>query len=62
MNHTIFVTKFGSEGKDGFDILDAWIRDKSEEHWRSDTNDSLSPKSVDVYRRFGVLPIGDTAN
>ena len=62
VNHFIYLTSLRARGVNGFRVLDEWIRDKSEDHWKTSTNDPLCPKLVDIYRRFGVLPIGDTAS
>jgi len=62
VNHFVFVTGFGDGKRNGFDILDKWIEETSEEHWKTCTSDELNPKIVDLYRKFGVLPVGDTAN
>jgi alpha-galactosidase len=63
VNHFLWLTSFRSQGRDAFPLLDAWVKEKSEEHWRtSGASDYEGPKPFDLYARFGAFPIGDTAN
>ena len=65
VNHFVFLTDFYYEGQDAFPILDRWISEKSGDFWASKEypgGHALSPKAVDIYRTFGVLPIGDTSH
>jgi len=62
VNHFVFLSEFYYKGENAFPILDRWIEEKSEEYWKTNTYDALNPKLVDIYKRFGVLPIGDTAS
>ena len=63
VNHTVFLTHAYHDGQDVFPLLDAWIENRSG-RLLGDLRPSnyLGPVPVDVYKRFGVFPIGDTCN
>lgn len=61
VNHFVWLTQFNYKGKNAFPILNEWIKNKSEEYWKTcRKSDYMGPKPVDLYKRFGVFPIGDT--
>lgn len=61
VNHFIWLTKFIYDGQDGYKLIDKWIEEKFEEYCKvPDYNDGKGKKAIDVYRRFGIFPIGDT--
>ncbi|MGQ9596274.1 MAG: family 4 glycosyl hydrolase [Thermoproteota archaeon] len=61
VNHFIWLTGFTYDGKNAFPLLDEWIARRSEKYWEKiGPSSDLGPKAVDLYRRFGVFPIGDT--
>jgi alpha-galactosidase len=63
INHFIWLTKFTYQGRDAYPRLDAWIESEAEDYWASDKcgiSDHQGRKAVDVYRRLGLYPIGDT--
>jgi len=67
LNHLIWLTKFKVNEEDGYQFLDEWIKSKSEVYWKkwweiaSDPFDiDLSPAAIDMYKHYGLLPIGDT--
>lgn len=63
VNHFVWMNKFFYEGKDAFPLVDEWIEKHSEEYFQTcGYSDGLGPKMVDLYKRYGVLPIGDTGN
>jgi alpha-galactosidase len=63
VNHTVFLTHAYHDGHDVFPLLDAWIEREAPSYWETcPPSDYLGPVPVDVYRRFGVFPIGDTCN
>ena len=62
VNHFVWLNRFHYEGRDAFPILDKWIEEKSEAYWALEKNPVIRKKSVDVYKHFGVFPIGDTAS
>lgn len=61
VNHFVWLNRFTYDGRDGKPLIEAWVRDRAEEYFRhiGPSND-FSPKIIDLYRRFGLMPIGDT--
>ena len=66
-NHVIWLTKFKYDGRDGYELIDKWIEEKAEEYWKrwsvenlNPFNQQLSPAAVDMYKTYGLFPIGDT--
>lgn len=61
VNHGIWLNRFKYKGKDGYFLLDKWIEEKAF-NWKS--NDpwdvQLSPAAIDMYKFYGMIPIGDT--
>jgi alpha-galactosidase len=63
VNHTVFLTHAYHDGQDVFPLIDAWIENEAPSYWETcPPSDYLGPVAVDLYRRFGVFPIGDTCN
>ena len=63
VNHFVWLNEFTYKGENAFPILDKWIEEKSEEYFaQCKKSDYLGPKPVDLYKRYGVFPIGDTAS
>ena len=63
VNHFIWLTQFYHDGQDAMPLIDRWIKEKAPEYWKTcHPSSSLGPKAVDLYRRFGAWPIGDTGN
>lgn len=69
VNHFVFMNSFYYKGEDGFPLLDKWLaegkhmellRSADPHTWRRYSK--LGPKAEDMYRRYGVYPIGDTAS
>ena len=61
LNHFIWLTKCYHNDKDVFPLLDRWIDKKSAEYWDTDwMPGEINPNAVDLYKRFGAFPIGDT--
>jgi alpha-galactosidase len=64
VNHSIWMTQFRYRGQDAYPLIDAWIANEAEAYWAqpvsrfSDTQ--MSRAAVDMYRMFGLFPIGDT--
>jgi len=65
-NHCIWLTRFRdkNDGKDLYPVIDEWIKNKSQEFWKTTElglwQETLSPASVDMYKMYGLYPIGDT--
>ncbi|MCE5188787.1 MAG: hypothetical protein LLF75_06355 [Eubacteriales bacterium] len=68
-NHHVYLTDFRYKGMDAYPLIDKWIAEKSEDYWKGvEYNtpgplkfapDSLSPGTIDAYKYYGLLPIGD---
>ncbi|PMQ01224.1 MAG: alpha-glucosidase/alpha-galactosidase [Dictyoglomus sp. NZ13-RE01] len=66
-NHCIFLTKFLYKGENAYPLIDEWIEKKAPELWNSYDYmispweyTQLSPASVEMYKLYGLFPIGDT--
>ncbi|MCX8171455.1 MAG: alpha-glucosidase/alpha-galactosidase, partial [Candidatus Bathyarchaeota archaeon] len=66
-NHVIWMTKFTYKGEDAYPLLDEWIAKKAEKYWRVWRREQrnpfaiqMSPAAVDMYKRYGLFPVGDT--
>lgn len=63
VNHFIWLTEFRYKGQDAFKILDRWVEAQSASYFEHcDYCDDMGPKAIDLYRKFGAFPIGDTGN
>jgi len=61
VNHFIWLTHFYHKGEDAYPLLDDWIEKDAPKYWaKCPPSDGLGPKAVDLYKKFGVFPIGDT--
>lgn len=62
VNHFVWLVDFRYRGENAFPLIDQWIKERAEEYWNTcGVSNSLGPKVVDLYERFKVFPIGDTA-
>ncbi|MEM2342067.1 MAG: alpha-glucosidase/alpha-galactosidase [Candidatus Bathyarchaeia archaeon] len=67
-NHCIWLTHFLYRGKNAYPLIDEWIEKKAPTYWRSEMylrgapwmTEQLSPAAVEMYRLYGLFPIGDT--
>ncbi len=63
VNHFVWLTHFYHKGEDVFPLLDRWIASQAPRYREAGKiARGLSPKTIDLYRRFGAVPIGDTAS
>ena len=61
VNHQVWLTHAYYKGESIFPLLDAWIEREAPAYWQTcPASDELGPKAIDLYRRFGAFPIGDT--
>lgn len=61
VNHFIWLTRFEYKGEDAYPLLDKWIEKDAPKYWKTcPPSSDLGPKAVDLYKKFGVFPIGDT--
>jgi alpha-galactosidase len=62
VNHFVWLTQLRYAGEDAMPLLDKWVADEAAAFWQStDRHGELNPKKVDLYKRMGAFPIGDTA-
>lgn len=61
VNHAIWMNRFFYDGKDAYPLLDDWI-EKHAKDWkpRSPWDVDFSPAAIDMYKFYGMYPIGDT--
>ncbi len=65
-NHCIWLTRFRDKnsGADLYPVIDDWVGNKAPEFWRTTElglwQETLSPASADMYKMYGLYPIGDT--
>ncbi|MHB0856946.1 MAG: family 4 glycosyl hydrolase [Anaerolineae bacterium] len=59
VNHFVWLTKCFHQGQDVFPILDRYLEERA---GSENPYGDLEPVRVDLYRRFGVFPIGDTGS
>jgi len=61
VNHFVWLTHFYHKGENAYPLLDEWIEKGAPKYWEKiPPSSGLGPKAVDLYKRFGVFPIGDT--
>jgi len=61
VNHFVWLTHFYYKGEDALPLVDEWIEKEAPNYWETcRPSGGLGPKAVDLYKRFGVFPIGDT--
>lgn len=64
-NHIVWLTEFRVDGHDGYPLLDTWIAQDAEHYWQHWTpqysETQMSPAAIDMYQRYGLLPIGDAS-
>jgi alpha-galactosidase len=62
VNHFVWLTALEHEGRDALPLIDRWVAEQAPDYWRRcRPSDGLGPAPVDLYRRLGRFPIGDTA-
>lgn len=63
VNHMLWLNHFTYKGRDAFPVLDKWIEEQSEEYGKTCSySNGMGLKAVDLYKRYGAFPIGDTGN
>jgi alpha-galactosidase/6-phospho-beta-glucosidase family protein len=61
VNHFVWLTSLFHNGEDALPLLESWIEEKSSSYFKDcGMSSDVGPKAVDIYRRFGAFPIGDT--
>ena len=61
VNHAIWLNRFRCRGEDLYPKLDEWIEENASK-WESKNpwDVDFSPAAIDMYRFYGMYPIGDT--
>jgi alpha-galactosidase len=64
LNHDVWLTRLRNEDGDVYPLIDDWLEKKAEDFWTSYVLDvweeQMSRAAADMYRRYGLYPIGDT--
>jgi alpha-galactosidase len=61
VNHFVWLTEFRHAGVDAYPLLDRWLAEKAEAYWKDcGPSEHEGRKPCDLYRRYGLFPIGDT--
>ena len=64
LNHVVFLTKFKYNGEDAYHLIDEWanhIEDFLKSNVPRPWEETLSRAAVDMYKLYGLYPLGDTA-
>lgn len=61
VNHFVWLTRCYHKGQDVFPLLDDWIETEMPKYHQNGEAPPIRPKIIDLYKRFGAVPIGDTA-
>lgn len=63
VNHFVWLTHLYHKGENVLPLLDRWIEHEAPAYWQTcKPSDFMGPVAIDLYKRFGVFPIGDTCN
>lgn len=61
VNHFVWLTRFCYDGQDAMPLVDRWVDEQSARYFEAcDFSTDFGPKTIDLYRRYGRMPIGDT--
>ena len=60
VNHGIWLNKFERDGKNLYPKLEEYFNNRKEWHPKDPPDDQLSPVAWDLYKFYGMFPIGDT--
>jgi alpha-galactosidase/6-phospho-beta-glucosidase family protein len=66
LNHCVWLTRLRNKrtGEDCYPLIDKWVANESQNYWNTHDlsiwEETLSPASVDMYKIYGLYPIGDT--
>jgi alpha-galactosidase len=62
VNHFVWLTQMYHQGRDVIPLFRQWVEEESLRYFQTcGMSDHMGPKPVDIYRRFGAVPVGDTA-
>lgn len=64
LNHCVWLTRLEAGGRDVYPLIDEWIEKRAEKFWETyaprDTEPQLSRAAVDMYKVYGLFPVGCT--
>lgn len=61
VNHFLWLHRLFHKGEDAMPRLRAWVAEEAEAYCRTcGISNDVGPKSIDLFKRFGAFPIGDT--
>jgi len=62
VNHFVWLTQMYHQGRDVMPLFKQWVEEESARYFQTcGMSDHMGPKPVDIYKRFGAVPVGDTA-
>ena len=65
-NHCVWLTRLSQGTTNAYPLIDKWIENDAESYWAGDEyfaepwNDQMSRAAVEMYRLYGLFPVGDT--
>ena len=63
VNHFVWLNHLTHDGEDVFPIIDRWLLSgEAETYWKTNPEGILGRKKMDLYRKYGVIPVGDSAS
>lgn len=65
LNHVVFLTRIRRRGEDLYPAIQEWVDREFENFWSNTVlgpwQETLSRAAVDMYKTYGLYPVGDTA-
>ena len=63
VNHFVWLNHLTHDGEDVFPLIDRWLSSgDAETYWETNPEGTMGRKKMDLYRKYGVIPVGDTAS
>jgi len=63
VNHFVWLNHLTHDGKDVFPLIDQWLESgEAESYWEKNPEGIMGRKKMDLYKKYGVIPVGDTAS
>lgn len=63
VNHFVWLNHLSYEGRDVFPMIDRWLASgEAEAYWEKNPEGIMGRKKMDLYKKYGVIPVGDTAS
>nr|WP_240739351.1 hypothetical protein [Marinitoga lauensis] len=54
----MWLNRFEYNGEDAYPLLESWVNENKEFNPKDPFNDQLSPAAIDMYKFYGMFPIG----